>query len=119
MSTPVYVPEWVLGDLGLDVSIGDHVDWAVSPIDREGDAEHSDAFASVDMTYEWDLYEASGTVSGTVISIQAIATKYLAGKPKPNGTTAWPTRSTATAWNGGPSATGFIFEVEPGPRPAP
>jgi hypothetical protein len=66
------------------------------------------------MEYEYDLDCASGAVSGRVIGIHALATTYGAdGHPKPNGTTAWPARSTATAWNGGPSATGFIFRVEP------
>jgi hypothetical protein len=121
MSTPVFVPEWVLGDLGLDVSIGDHVDWPVSPLDHAWADRGFHGFASVDLHYEWDSYEVTGTVSGTIVGIQALhLTHAAAGNLKPNGTTAWAIRSTATAWSRGrPSANGFIFEVAPGSPPAP
>jgi hypothetical protein len=117
MSTPVYVPEWVLGDIKRDYRIGDHVDWPVSHLDRQDVHEEYGVFGSVAMKYEWE--EEAGTLSGTVIRIQAMALKYDAdGRPKPNSMTVWPVRTTETNRDGDTSVDAFIFEIETGPHTA-
>jgi hypothetical protein len=115
MSTPVSVPDWALADLGLDVSIGDHVAWPVAPLDHAWSDQWWVGYASVDLRYEHDPDEVTGTVSGTVVSIQALASRYDAAEDAGgNSTTAWPARSTATAGERGrPLPDEFIFEIEP------
>ncbi len=122
MSTLVHVPEWVLGDIKRDYSIGDHVHWPVSPLHREDVHEEYGIFPSVSTKYEWDpfLEEEPDTLSGTVIHIQAMALRYdTHGHPKPNSMTTWPVRTTETNQDGNPSPNAFIFEIEPRPNTAP
>ncbi len=113
MGALVYMPVWVLEDLGLDVSVGDRVDWSVSPLDHDWFDARFEGFTLVDLEYEYDLDHATGTLAGTVLSIRVIS-KRVGGRSKVTGTAGRFTRSTASARHGRPPARGFVFEVEPG-----
>ena len=112
MGALMYMPVWVLEDLGLDVSVGDRVDWSVSPLNHDWFNARFEGLASVDLEYQYDDDLMSGILAGTVLSIRAV-TKSVAGRTRPYVTAARTAQSTASAWQEGPSAEGFVFEVHP------
>jgi hypothetical protein len=108
----MYMPAWVLEDLGLDVSVGDRVEWSVSPLDHDWFDARFEGLASVDLEYQYDDDRVSGVLAGTVISIRAVTKSFTRGT-RLYVTAAQTTISTADAEYGRPPAEGFVFEVSP------
>jgi hypothetical protein len=108
----IFLPEWVLGDIKRDYSIGDRIDWEVSPFEHQGDDEPFGA-PPIHAMYGWDPDEVIGTVSGTLISMQAVASTYGPdGHAIPGSMRVWPLHTTTSFWDGDTSVDAYVFDIE-------